>query len=163
RTPRARPQRERREPDETADRIVPSERIGWSDIPHRLRLALLLAVLGAGCTVLGLALGPVRPAVAPGFSALALLVVLAWLPGLLVVGAAGAQPGSAYAEEFDSWNGTPGRGSRRVLIGWALACATICTAGLLLPAFYSHDAFQLTPEVAVGPMLVIAGGLLVMA
>src|SRR4051812_26671857 len=87
RTPRARPQRERREPDETADRIVPSERIGWSDIPHRLRLALLLAVLGAGCTVLGLALGPVRPAVAPGFSALPLLIVLAVIPVVLALGA----------------------------------------------------------------------------
>jgi hypothetical protein len=240
RTPQARPARERREPDETAARIVPSARIGWSDLPNRLRLALLLAVLGAGCTVLGLSLGLVRPVLAPGFSALPLLIVLAVIPvvlalgavavgrpvfaagvlmgfallapgravadlqlasdalltsrpelmvptslaplsaapglwvllaghllvalaGLLVVGTAGAQPGTAYAEELDSWAGVPNRGSRRMLIGWALACATVATAGLLLPAFYSHDAFQLTPEVAVGPVLVLGGGLLTVA
>lgn len=221
------------------DNVVRTERLGWSELPNRLRLALLLAVLGAGCTVLGLILGLVQPAPAPGYSALPLLIALAVLPAVLAVGAivagrpvfaagvlmgfallapgravadlqlawdallasrpellvptslapmspaaglwillaghvlvalagllavgAGAQPGSAYAEELEVPAGTSDRGGRRYLIGWALVCGTVATGGLLLPAFYSHDAFQLTPEVVVSPSLVLAGGLLTIA
>ncbi|HEU5471583.1 MAG TPA: hypothetical protein VFV67_13095 [Actinophytocola sp.] len=159
-------------------------RSGWSDVPGRLRLALLISALGAGLTVYGLNLGLVADAPAAGFSAMPLLAGLAVLPvvlalvavflgrpvvasgvligfgllapgralmdlqlardallvsrpevlvptnlaplsagtglwvllagyvaaavaGLLVVGSAGAVPGSAYAEELDDGNGLP--------------------------------------------------------
>ncbi|HVK23657.1 MAG TPA: hypothetical protein VM677_20070 [Actinokineospora sp.] len=63
-----------------------TDRIAWSEVPGGLRLALALAVVGAGLLVLGPIQGVVAAAPAAGFDARALLVVLAVLPPLLAVG-----------------------------------------------------------------------------
>ncbi|HEV2779924.1 MAG TPA: hypothetical protein VGX25_11055 [Actinophytocola sp.] len=85
------------------------------------------------------------------------------LAGLLVAGRAGAEPGSAYAQELDDPAGAPGLTGRHYLIGWAFACATLAVVGLMRPTFRSHNAFQLAREVIESPGLVRAGGLLVVA
>lgn len=82
--------------------------------------------------------------------------------GLLAAGRAGAEPGSAYAEELDDSATAPPAG-RRYLIGWALAGATVAVIGLLRPTFRSHNAFQLAREVIDSGTLAAAGGLLIIA
>ncbi len=78
--PHARPAEERRAPEGTVDEAT---RPGWSEVPARLRIALLLATLGAGLTVAGPALGVVNRQLAAGYAAMPLLVVLAVVAPLL--------------------------------------------------------------------------------
>jgi hypothetical protein len=58
-------------------------RPGWTDVPWRLRVALLLAVLGAALAVVGPALGVVNRQPAAGYAAMPLLVALAVVAPLL--------------------------------------------------------------------------------
>ncbi|MGQ0837604.1 hypothetical protein [Actinokineospora sp.] len=65
---------------------APGERIGWSEVPTRLRAALGLAVAGAVLQVVGPVQGLVADSPARGFAAVPLLLVLAALPPLLAAG-----------------------------------------------------------------------------
>jgi hypothetical protein len=82
--------------------------------------------------------------------------------GQLVILLAGALAGGAHTEVLDgAGEALPPR--RTYLIGWAFACATAATVGLMLPAFHSSDAFVLARDVIDSPTLVRIGGLLVVA
>ncbi|WP_436492301.1 hypothetical protein [Actinokineospora sp. HUAS TT18] len=68
------------------DQALPAtDRIGWSEVPGRLRIALVAAAAGAALLVIGPARGLVADAPAAGFDASALLLVLAVLPVVLAV------------------------------------------------------------------------------
>jgi hypothetical protein len=239
RAPHAHPAEGRRAPEETADEgelleePTPSR---WARIPLRLRVALLLSVLGAALMITGPALGLVDDQPPAGFAALPLLIVLAllaplsalvavlsgrlllasgvligfallapgraltdlqfardallasrpelmvptslapltasaglWLlvaghlaaavAGVLVAGTAGAEPGSAYADQLDDTAGPRELIARRYLVGAAIATAAVVTVGLFRPIFRSHNAFLLARELMDNPTLVRLGGL----
>lgn len=87
-----------------------------------------------------------------------------WLlvAGHAVIMVAGVLAGGARTEQFDgAGEALPPR--RHFLMGWALACATAATVGLILPAFHSSDAFVLSRDVIDSPSLVRIGGLLIVA
>ncbi|MGH3863700.1 hypothetical protein [Actinokineospora sp.] len=69
-----------------ADGAVPVVRIGWADVPGRLRVALFLGVAGAVLLVAGPAIGLVEDGPAAGFGALPVLAALAVVPPLLAIG-----------------------------------------------------------------------------
>ena len=84
------------------------------------------------------------------------------LAGHVVVMAAGVLAGGAGTEVLDgAGEALPPR--RHYLMGWAFACATVATVGLILPPFHSSDAFVLARDVIDSPTLVRIGGLLVVA
>jgi hypothetical protein len=239
RAPHAHPAEGRRAPEETADEgelleePTPSR---WSQIPLRLRVALLVSALGAALMITGPVLGLVGDQPPAGFAALPLLIVLAllaplsalvavlsgrlllasgvligfallapgraltdlqfardallasrpelmvptslapltasaglWLliaghvaaavAGALVAGTAGAEPGSAYAEQLDDTAGPRELIARRYLVGAAIAGAAVVTVGLFRPVFRSRNAFLLARELMDNPTLVRLGGL----
>jgi hypothetical protein len=61
------------------------DRLGWAASPSRLRLALLVSLVGAGLTVAGVGQGLVAGSPAAGFSSGFLLVVLAVAPAAAAV------------------------------------------------------------------------------
>ncbi|MGX7827501.1 hypothetical protein ACTG9Q_20685 [Actinokineospora sp. 24-640] len=81
--------------------------------------------------------------------------VLAAVAGLLVLGAAGAAPGSAYAAELAEAD-RPTR-ARSAFIRVALFAGTVAAVGLLLAPFASDNAFVLALSVIDGPPLVRYG------
>jgi hypothetical protein len=87
-----------------------------------------------------------------------------WLliAGHLVAMAAGVLAGGARTEVLDG-AGEAQLPARHYLMGWAFACATVATVGLILPPFHSTDAFLLARDVIDSPALVRVGGLLVVA
>ncbi|CRK59910.1 hypothetical protein [Alloactinosynnema sp. L-07] len=69
------------------DQELPAaDRIGWSEVPGRLRVAIAVAVAGAALLVVGPARGVIVSAPAAGFDASVLLLVLALLPPLISAG-----------------------------------------------------------------------------
>lgn len=72
--------------DDQGDHAGHTERLGWADTPTRLRIALLLAVLGAGLLIAGPLLGLVQGNPDTGYASTPLLVVLAGVVPLLAVG-----------------------------------------------------------------------------
>ncbi|ONI73430.1 hypothetical protein ALI144C_46915 [Actinosynnema sp. ALI-1.44] len=83
--------------------------------------------------------------------------VLTLVAGAMVIVRAGAQPGTAVAAEFEEAEPE----SRKRLLGWGLAFGGLAALGLLMPPFRSDNAFLLDVDLANGPGLVIAGGLLI--
>lgn len=79
-----------------------------------------------------------------------LLVLVA---GALVFVRAGARPGSVVAVEFEEDGG-----QRRALMAGGLTFGGLITLGLLMPVFYSDNAFVLTPDLMNGPKAAAAGG-----
>lgn len=65
--------------------VVEQVRLGWAEAPARLRLACAAAVLGALLVAAGPLLGVVSGDPAPGYSATALLIVVALLPVALAL------------------------------------------------------------------------------
>lgn len=87
-----------------------------------------------------------------------------WLliAGHAVVLLAGILAGGAHTEVLDG-AGEAQTTRRPYLMGWAFACATVATVGLILPPFHSTDAFVLAKDVLDSPAFVQVGGLLVVA
>nr|CEL23566.1 hypothetical protein [Kibdelosporangium sp. MJ126-NF4] len=83
--------------------------------------------------------------------------VLTFAAGAMVVVRAGAQPGTAVAAEFEDSEPE----SRKRLLGWGLVFGGLAAIGLLMPPFRSDNAYLLDVDLANGPGLVIAGGLLI--
>ncbi|ALG13776.1 hypothetical protein [Kibdelosporangium phytohabitans] len=83
--------------------------------------------------------------------------VLTLAAGAMVIVRAGARPGTAVAAEFEESEPE----SRKRLLGWGLAFGGLAAIGLLMPPFRSDNAFLLDVDLANGPGLVIAGGLLI--
>ena len=78
--------------------------------------------------------------------------------GVLAAGRAGADENSDYFAALDPSVATAARGRA---MGWALACATVSVAGLLLPPFRSDNAFLLAHDLVASPALVMYGGMLI--
>ncbi|TCO65462.1 hypothetical protein EV192_1011254 [Actinocrispum wychmicini] len=83
---------------------------------------------------------------------------LTLVAGMLVIVRAGARPGSVVAVEFEEDGG-----QRRQLLAGGLVFGGLATLGLLMPAFYSDNAFVLTPDLMNGPGMAAAGGWLMAA
>lgn len=81
-----RPASRRRAQASTVRQAEQTERLGWSDTPPQLRLALGLAVLGAALIIVGPELGLVQNAPARGFASTSLLALLAAAPPVIAIG-----------------------------------------------------------------------------
>lgn len=81
--------------------------------------------------------------------------------GALAAGRAGATPGSAYGLELDA--GATSVGTRGRAMGWALAFGTVSVVGLVMPPFYSDNAFLLDEDLIGSATLNRLGLLLVAA
>ncbi|OLR90553.1 hypothetical protein [Actinokineospora bangkokensis] len=130
-----------------------ADRVGWADVPRRVRTAVGLAAGAGVLQALGYAVGPISGGPPPGFTALPLLVVLSLLPP--------AAAAAAFAR------GRP-----------VLGAAVLVGAGALLPARFLLDLqfaveplYTSRPEVALfhsldpvgtgaGTWLLLAGHLL---
>jgi hypothetical protein len=129
---------------------IPANRIGWSEVPGRLRAALAVAVVGAVLLVIGPARGLVIDTPPAGFGALPLLAFLAALPPLLAIGFVAA--------------GTPATGAG-VLIGSALLApgrALIDAQFAVDPLLASRPEFvvptSLAPLTAAPGLWLLLGG-----
>ncbi|WP_189209587.1 hypothetical protein [Actinokineospora fastidiosa] len=71
--------------DRTGPDALSAERIGWVDVPVRLKAGLGVALAGAVLTAAGPVVGVMADAPPPGYASTALLVVLALLPAAIAI------------------------------------------------------------------------------
>ncbi|MFC7617828.1 hypothetical protein ACFQV2_34905 [Actinokineospora soli] len=76
---------------------------------------------------------------------------------MLAAGRAGAEPGTAYAAEFDDHSADRPTRARSAFVRVALLAGTVTAVGLLLVPFTSDDAFVLALGAVDGPALVRYG------
>jgi len=96
---------------------------------------------------------------APGAWLLLAGHLVAVAAGLLAMGRAGADESSDYFAALDRTSSTAARGRA---MGWALACATVSVAGLLLlPPFRSDNAFLIAHDLVDSPTAVMFGRILI--
>ncbi|MFC5286162.1 hypothetical protein ACFPM7_03795 [Actinokineospora guangxiensis] len=151
RTQRRTPGRAAAQPERTD--VQAAERIGWADVPPRLKAGVATAAAGAVLAAAGVLVGPLADAPPPGFAATALLVLLALLPaGLAAAFVAASRPAIGAAVLLGAALLAPGR----ALVDLQLAADALRASRPEL--FLPTSLAPLTPS--AGLWLALAGHLL---
>jgi hypothetical protein len=151
RTQRRTPGRSAAQPERTD--VQAAERIGWADVPPRLKAGVAAAAAGAVLVAAGVLAGPLADAPPPGFAATPLLVLLALLPaGLAAAFALASRPATGAAVLLGAALLAPGR----ALVDLQLATDALRASRPEL--FLPTSLAPLTPS--AGLWLVLAGHLL---